>query len=269
MRRPIKPRYLPVAALLLAASVAVPAEYAAADDGDVYLTTLRAAVASLPVAEENNGGYKRNLFKHWTDDDHDGCPTRSEVLQEEAHAAVTTEPGCKVTGGLWLSYYDGQEFTDPSKLDIDHVVPLSESWGSGASRWTAHRRELYANDLGDPRALVAASAAQNRAKGDKDPSQWLPADTSVHCQYIGEWTAIKLRWGLSADQREYTTLNQIAATCPDSKLGVILAPPEDAADSQVPLKDGHPRRKQGEPRRVALPGWHLCQLKQGDSSLAG
>jgi len=227
MRRSIRSGFWSGAALLLAAAFVAPAAHAAADDDGVYVTTLRAAVASLPVAEEDNEGYKRTSFKHWTDADSDSCSTRSEVLQEEALSAVTTGPGCKVTGGMWLSYYDGQEVTDPRKLDIDHLVPLKEGWGSGAYAWSAHRRELYANDLSDPRALVAVSAAQNRAKADKDPADWLPADAAVHCQYIGEWTAIKLRWGLSADQREYDTLNRIAATCPDSKLGVILAPADD------------------------------------------
>lgn len=38
--------------------------------------------------------------------------------------------GCKLSGGRWLSYYDGQAVTDPAKLDIDHMVPLAEAWDS-------------------------------------------------------------------------------------------------------------------------------------------
>ncbi|MFD8335649.1 HNH endonuclease family protein [Streptomyces solisilvae] len=218
--------------LLLAAAFTGPAaKPAAADDGGVYEITLRTAVASLPVAEENNDGYKRTSFRHWIDADHDGCPTRSEVLQEESDAAVTNGPGCRITGGKWLSYYDGKEITDPGKLDIDHVVPLKEGWGSGAYAWTPERRQAYANDLDDPRALAAVSAAQNRAKADKDPAEWLPADEGVHCRYIGEWTAIKLRWGLAADAREYSALNRLAASCPDKPLKVIPAPVEESGSA--------------------------------------
>ncbi len=48
--------------------------------------------------------------------------------------------------------------TNPKGLDIDHMVPLTEAWGSGASRWTAARREAYANGLGAERSLVAVTA---------------------------------------------------------------------------------------------------------------
>ncbi|MDX3078393.1 hypothetical protein [Streptomyces sp. MI02-7b] len=40
----------------------------------------------------------------------------------------------------------------------DHVVPLSESWDSGASQWTAAQRKAYANGLAEPRALAAVTA---------------------------------------------------------------------------------------------------------------
>jgi hypothetical protein len=33
-----------------------------------------------------------------------------------------------LTGGKWLSSYDGIKYSDASKLDIDHLVPLAEAW---------------------------------------------------------------------------------------------------------------------------------------------
>ena len=48
---------------------------------------------------------------------------------------------CRLTGGKWRSYYDGQVVTDLADLDIDHVVPLAEVWDSGASAWDDTRRE--------------------------------------------------------------------------------------------------------------------------------
>jgi len=186
--------------------------------------TLREAVASLPVAAERREGYSRDLFRHWIDADKDGCSTRNEVLIEEALEAPLIEGPCKLSEGRWLSYYDDVIVEGPSGLDIDHMVPLAEAWDSGAHSWTAERRRDYANDLDDPRSLVAVTARSNRSKGDQDPATWLPPAFSVRCQYIAEWTAVKLRWGLSADETEKTALTRLAEECPDVPLAVAPAP---------------------------------------------
>ncbi|MFI0716627.1 DUF1524 domain-containing protein [Streptomyces inhibens] len=73
------------------------------------------------------------------------------------------------------SAYDGKPLATARHLDIDHVVPLVEVWDSGASKWSADRREAYANDLGAERSLIAVGFGSNRSKGDKDPvmQRWL------------------------------------------------------------------------------------------------
>ncbi|MFF2805537.1 DUF1524 domain-containing protein, partial [Streptomyces sp. NPDC058051] len=124
--------------------------------------SLTAAIAKLPAAEEVRDGYKRDSFKHWIDEDSDGCSTRNEVLLAEAVKAPEQGPRCTLTGGEWLSYYDEATVTDARKLDIDHMVPLAEAWDSGASEWDADRRMRYANDLGAERSLVAVTAKTNR-----------------------------------------------------------------------------------------------------------
>ncbi len=71
---------------------------------------------------------------------------------------------------------------------------------SGASAWSAQRREAYANDLGAATSLVAVTARSNRSKSDQDPAQWLPPAAEAHCRYVAEWEAMKLRYALPADQ---------------------------------------------------------------------
>lgn len=187
---------------------------------------LTVAVAQLPLADEVREGYNRNLYKHWNTGANptDGCNTRAEVLLHEAVTAPTVGAGCRLTGGTWLSYYDGKEVQGPSGLDIDHMVPLAEAHDSGAHSWTAKRREAYANDLGAEASLVAVTAQQNRQKADQDPATWMPLDAQVHCRYTAEWTATKLRWGLTADPAERDQLLRLAAACPGQAVMYEPAP---------------------------------------------
>ncbi|MFJ5726247.1 HNH endonuclease family protein [Streptomyces sp. NPDC093149] len=175
--------------------------------------SLAEAIAKLPAAEENRTGYERDSFKHWIDEDSDGCSTRNEVLLAEATKKPEQGPRCTLTGGEWLSYYDEVTVTDARKLDIDHMVPLAEAWDSGASAWDADRRMRYANDLDAERSLVAVTAKTNRSKADKDPSEWMPPAESAKCTYLADWTGTKLRWKLTADDKERTALETLAKGC--------------------------------------------------------
>lgn len=186
---------------------------------------LAQAVDSLPLAAESRDGYVRTAFKHWNAGKNltDGCNTRAEVLLAEAVKAPDVLPGCKLSGGLWWSYYDAKWVTSASALDVDHMVPLAEAWDSGASQWTPERREAYANDQDAATSLVAVSAASNRSKADKDPAEWLP-NTEVTCRYIAEWTGDKKRWGLTADADELAALKQLAEACPNTTVEYEVAP---------------------------------------------
>ncbi|MGW0731880.1 HNH endonuclease family protein [Streptomyces sp. NPDC002851] len=186
---------------------------------------LAEAVASLPLAAESRDGYRRSSFKHWNagQDPADGCNTRMEVLLAEAVIAPEVLPGCKLSGGRWWSYYDAKWVTSAGALDVDHMVPLAEAWDSGASQWTAARREAYANDLDSETHLVAVTAGSNRSKADKDPAEWLP-NAEVTCRYLSEWTGAKLRWRLSVDADELGALTQLAEACPDTTVQFEPAP---------------------------------------------
>ena len=179
---------------------------------------VRTAIERLPVADESRAGYDRDLFRHWIDADRDGCNTRMEVLLAEAVQAPEVGSGCRLTGGRWYSYYDDTYVDGARGLDIDHLVPLAESWDSGASNWDAKRREAYANDLGAEASLIAVTARSNRSKSDQDPSTWwIPAE-GASCRYLGEWVATKLRWDLSVDDAELAALNERATGCPNDPI---------------------------------------------------
>ncbi|MEU9647202.1 HNH endonuclease family protein [Streptomyces sp. NPDC048188] len=183
------------------------------------------AVTRLTVGAESRDGYDRDAFRHWNsgDDPSDGCSTRNEVLITEAVEPPTVGLRCRLAGGRWWSYYDQVWVTSASGLDIDHMVPLAEAWDSGASAWTAQRREAYANDQGAQASLAAVTARSNRSKADQDPAQWMPPAAEAHCRYIAEWVATKLRWNLTADETEVTVLREAAGGCPDQRVTWELA----------------------------------------------
>jgi hypothetical protein len=110
--------------------------------------------------------------------------------------------------------------TKASALDIDHLVPLSEAWRSGAWAWSTEQRQSFANDLEDARASIAVSLGQNRSKGDKDPAQWLPPKGV--CTYIADWIAIKARYQLSVDPTEATFLRTKVKSCKSSTVAVLF-----------------------------------------------
>jgi hypothetical protein len=175
-------------------------------------TTLspKSMLAKLKVAPERySSAYDRSLFRHWIDEDGDGCDTRDEVLVRES----TNKISCSLAGGRWVSRYDKVSTTNPSSFDIDHFIPLKEAWQSGAWGWDADTRKRFANDLSYKFSLIGVSARSNRSKSDRDPNNWMPPTSSFHCQYIGRWIAVKYRWSLRVDQTEKDFLASKVDSC--------------------------------------------------------
>lgn len=116
---------LTLAVVPLIASSPVQAAQAPGRARAAQVTTLPDAIGRVRLADEDRSGYTRSPFRHWNAGDiaTDGCNTRNEVLVAEAVMAPAVGPGCRLTGGVWFSYYDGQEVTDPGAVDIDHMVP--------------------------------------------------------------------------------------------------------------------------------------------------
>lgn len=173
------------------------------------LALLVANLSTVALAE--CPPYDRKDYRHWIDADGDCQSTRHEVLIEESLEPVTykDQGNCKVATGLWRGPYTGELIRDASKLDIDHLVPLKEAHESGGFAWSNERRSQFANDLSSPESLLATTARANRAKGAKDPSEWLPPNQAYQTEYARAWIAVKLKWGLTADAKEIQQLRSI------------------------------------------------------------
>jgi hypothetical protein len=202
-----------------APTTSTPAESPTLSAGSTILQLL----ALLTIAPEERAGYQRSLFPTWIDADGDGCNTRYEVLIAESRTPVTIGSGCYLTGGTWYSAYDGVTVSTPPQISIDHVVALAEAWDSGASAWSPARREAFANDVDVPWTLIAVTPASNDAKSDLDPADWMPPRAADWCDFLADWVATKVRWGLSVDQREHDAIAARAADCAGTTRQVVLA----------------------------------------------
>lgn len=174
-------------------------------------STAASRLATLTVAvESHQSSYNRDLFPHWITIT-GSCNTREQVLKRDG-TGVSVDSSCYPTSGSWRSPFDGATWTNPSDVDIDHMVPLSEAWASGAWAWTTSRRQTYANDLGGPE-LWAVTDNVNQAKGDQDPATWQPPLASFRCTYARAWIQVKYYYNLSVDSAEKSALNGMLGTC--------------------------------------------------------
>ena len=162
---------------------------------------------------------RKDYLPRWADADGDCQNTRQEVLIAESRVPVTLGPrGCRVIAGQWHDPYTGRVFTNPHRLDIDHVVPLREAHDSGAASWPRSRKHAFANDLANANSLIAVYRGANRSKGARDPASWLPRNKAYHCAYVRAWKQVKNQWGLSMNSDEAEAIKKVLGNCQTASL---------------------------------------------------
>lgn len=174
-------------------------------------STARTYLSELTVkAEGSSDGYSRDLFPHWITQS-GACNTREVVLKRDG-TNVTQDSSCAATSGSWYSEYDGATWSAAADVDIDHVVPLSEAWKSGANAWTTAQRQGFANDLTRPQ-LIAVTDNVNQSKGDQDPAKWMPSRAAYKCTYVRMWVQVKHYYNLTVDSAEKSALTSYLSGC--------------------------------------------------------
>ncbi|KAI9849457.1 MAG: hypothetical protein M1837_004077 [Sclerophora amabilis] len=174
-------------------------------------TTAKSNLAGLRVQPQGSQtGYSRDLFPHWITQS-GSCDTREVVLKRDG-TSVVQGSNCAAVSGRWYSPFDGAIWTAASDVDIDHMVPLSNAWKSGASSWTTARRQSFANDLTNPQ-LIAVTDNVNQAKGDAGPEAWKPPLTSYYCTYAKMWVKVKSVYSLTITSAEKTALTSMLNSC--------------------------------------------------------
>ncbi|MFE4308577.1 HNH endonuclease family protein [Streptomyces sp. NPDC056891] len=165
-------------------------------------------------------GYEREKFgRAWVDVDGNGCGTRDDILKRDLTGVRFTDGRCKVASGtLTDDPYTGTTVRfvrGRSKVDIDHVVALSDAWQKGAGTWDGETRRRFAND---PLNLLAVDASTNRRKSDGDAATWLPPNKTYRCTYVARQIAVKKKYGVWVTGGERDAMKRVLATCPQQKL---------------------------------------------------
>ena len=153
-------------------------------------------------------GYTRKQFGN-------GCSVREVILARDLTDEKIDEK-CRVLSGVLNDPYTGQIIhfqrgeKSSSKVQIDHVVALSDAWQKGAQQLSPGEREKLAND---PLNLLAVDGPANQAKGDGDTATWLPSNKPFRCQYVARQIAVKRRYRLWVTEAEKSAMSSILEKC--------------------------------------------------------
>lgn len=174
---------------------------------------------ALVLANASVFAYNRDDYPHWIDLDGDGRNTREEILIRDSRIAVTFREDGKVESGLWVCPYTGKVVTDPTDLDIDHLVALGEIDAAGGRSWPTDEKARFAND---PLNLVAVYKGSNRSKGDKDAYLWLPPNIANCTWYLDSREAVWNKYRITVDEAERQSAAFFQEKCPMHASGIKL-----------------------------------------------
>ena len=159
----------------------------------------------------DRSGYSRDDWLHWVDIDGDCQDTRAELLIAYSRVEVEfrANDNCVVESGEWLGPYSGNIFRSARDIDIDHVIPLNYASKNGGISWNKQKKEAFAND---PINLLAVSSTENRKKGAKGPSQYLP-NRIYECAYVKLWLDIAAKYELVLASEDLEKITEVFNRC--------------------------------------------------------
>lgn len=146
----------------------------------------------------------------------DGCSLRQRIIKRELGDTVVLD-GCNVVSGEFDEPYTGEHivFTDKKqiadKIQIDHVVALSDAWQKGAQYKTYEVRNQIATD---PLNLLAVDGPANEQKSDGDAATWLPSNKKFRCEYVARQISVKYKYGLWVTEAEKEAMGRVLENCP-------------------------------------------------------
>lgn len=145
-----------------------------------------------------------------------GCDTRNRILQRDLKNVALDSDNCTVINGTLHDPYTNKQIAfqrgkgTSSKVQIDHVVALSDAWQKGAQQLPIEERTELAND---PTNLMAVDGPANMQKSDGDAATWLPPHKPFRCEYVTRQISVKKKYNLWVTQAEYDAMKRIITNC--------------------------------------------------------
>lgn len=160
-------------------------------------------------------GYVRAQFGNGWSKEGGLCDTRNIILSRDL-TNVVVDDQCRVQAGTLQDPYTGEliEFrrgdSTSQRVQIDHVVALSDAWQKGAQQLSFERRVEFSND---PLNLLAVDGPANQQKGDGDAATWLPTYRPFRCQYVARQVAVKKKYDIWVTEAEKQAIANILGQC--------------------------------------------------------
>ena len=208
-----------------------PASAASSQPIQTRTTTNALAYARklTPHGWASHSGYARSRFSAgWGDitwSDSAGthtCDLRNYVLMRDlTHLVHRSSDWCLVQSGTLHDPYTGSTIhfvrgvRTSLAVQIDHVVPLSNAWSTGAQNLSADSRYSIAND---PMNLLAVDGPTNGSKSDSDAASFLPPVTGYRCKYVARQLAVKRKYHLWVTASEKSSMISVLSRCPKQVL---------------------------------------------------
>lgn len=193
------------------------ADYAAeaitAADPDAPLATEILEKLEVKGRAPKTGYARTDFYNNWPTVD--GCNLRQKIIKREFGDTAVLD-GCTVVAGEFDEPYTGEHrvFTEKSqisKIQIDHVVALSDAWQKGAQYM---EKDVRYNIATDPLNLLAVDGPANEQKSDGDAATWLPSNKKFRCQYVARQVSVKYKYGLWVTEAEKTAISNVLTNCP-------------------------------------------------------
>jgi hypothetical protein len=166
-------------------------------------------------------GYVRSKFpENEPSDVSSGHKLDGKSLSLRYYVIALDSSGAKIPAGESESYMTGtlhNEYTgttitlkhgpDTTAIQVDHIVALGDAWKMGACHWQSSKREAFAIDVTELRAV---DTHDNEVKSDKDAAQWLPPTNRTW--YAETQINIKAKYGLGVTAAERSIMTRVLKT---------------------------------------------------------